>query len=386
MAGALDGIVVADFSRVLAGPYTTMLMADLGAEVVKIERPGTGDDTRSWGPPHLEVPGPDGPEQMATYFASVNRNKRSVALDLSTDDGRDAAFEIVRGADVVIENFRAGTMERLGLGYDDLVAVKPDLIYCAITGFGRDAGASIPGYDLLIQAMSGLMSITGEPGGPPVKVGVAVVDVLTGAHAMAGILAALRHRDRTGEGQRVDLDLLSVALATMSNQTTAYLAADVVPTAMGSRHPSIVPYEVLPTADRPLAVAVGNDVQFRRFVETIGAADLADDARFVTNSDRVAHHDALIEAVAPALARHGADHWFDALTGAGVPAGPINDMAEAFDFARSVGIDPTARIGDVAQPTVRNPIGLSATPATYRMPPPVLGSSDAAAGSDRSSP
>ncbi len=384
MVGALDGVVVADFSRVLAGPYATMLMADLGAEVIKIERPGTGDDTRSWGPPYVDD---HRGEPMATYFASVNRNKSSVALDLSTDDGRDAAREIVARSDVVVENFRSGTMERLGLGHEDLLAVKPDLIYCAITGFGRDAGAAIPGYDLLIQAMSGLMSITGEPGGPPVKVGVAVVDVLTGVHAMAGILAALRHRDRTGEGQRIDLDLFSVALASMSNQTTAHLAADVVPTAMGSRHPSIVPYEVLPTADRPLALAVGNDVQFGRLVEALGIPELADDERFRTNSARVAHHDELVDLLTPALAAHGADHWFEALTSAGVPAGPINDMAEAFAVARSFGIEPATRVGDGAEPTVRNPIGMSRTPPTYRTPPPSLGdSSGEAAGSDRSRP
>ena len=370
MAGALDGIVVADFSRVLAGPYATMLMADLGAEVIKIERPGSGDDTRSWGPPYVDDHRGD---PMATYFASVNRNKASVALDLSTDAGRDAAREIVARADVVIENFRSGTMERLGLGFEDLVAVKPDLVYCAITGFGRAAGAAIPGYDLLIQAMSGLMSITGEPDAPPVKVGVAVIDVLTGVHAMAGILAALRHRDRTGEGQRIDLDLLSVALATMSNQTTAYLAADVVPRAMGSRHPSIVPYEVVRTADRPLALAVGNDVQFGRLVEALGIPDLADDERFRTNSARVAHHDALVDAMTPALAEHGADHWFEVLTAAGVPAGPINDMAEAVTFARSIGSDPSATIADSGGVTVRNPIGLSATPPSYRTPPPTLG-------------
>lgn len=380
MAGALDGIVVADFSRVLAGPYATMLMADLGAEVVKIERPETGDDTRSWGPPYVDD---HHGAPMATYFASVNRNKSSVALDLSTDSGRDAARDIVARADVVVENFRSGTMERLGLGYDDLTTLKPDLIYCAVTGFGRGAGAVIPGYDLLIQAMSGLMSITGEHDGPPVKVGVAVVDVLTGVHAMAGILAALRHRDRTGEGQRIDLDLFSVALASMSNQTTAHLAAGVVPRAMGSRHPSIVPYEVLPTADRPLALAVGNDVQFRRLVETLGVPDLADDDRFRTNSDRVAHHDALVDLLVPALAAHGVDHWFDALTAAGVPAGPINDMAEAVAFARSVDLEPTAALPDSAVPTVRNPIGLSRTPATYRTPPPSLGD---ASGSDRSRP
>ncbi|GAA1457807.1 CaiB/BaiF CoA transferase family protein [Williamsia maris] len=370
MTGALDGIVVADFSRVLAGPYATMLMADLGAEVVKVERPGAGDDTRSWGPPY-EKDAPDGVEPMATYFTSVNRNKTSLAVDLQTDDGRRAARTLVERSDVVIENFRAGTMERLGLGYDTLVADQPDLIYCAITGFGRDGGASMPGYDLLIQAMSGLMSVTG-PEDAPSKVGVAVIDVLTGVHAVAGILAALRHRDRTGIGQRVDLDLLSVALSSMVNQTAGYLAADVVPVAMGNRHPSVVPYQVFSTADRPLAVAVGNDKLFARMADAIGNPGLATDDRFSTNTARITNRDALVADIAAALRPHGADHWFEILAAAGVPAGPINDVAEAFDLARRLGVDPAAQIPGTPTPTVRNPIGMSVTPPTYRLAPPTL--------------
>ncbi|MGU3293090.1 CaiB/BaiF CoA transferase family protein [Williamsia sp. M5A3_1d] len=373
VTGALDGIVVADFSRVLAGPYATMMMADLGAEVVKVERPGTGDDTRSWGPPFLpsDTANADG-DPMATYFASVNRNKASLVVDLQTDEGRREARDLVRRSDVVIENFRAGTMERLGLGYDTLVSDTPDLIYCAITGFGRDGGADIPGYDLLIQAMSGLMSITGPDESSPSKVGVAVVDVLTGVHAVAGILAALRHRDRTGEGQRVDLDLFSVALSSMANMTTAYLGADVVPRSMGNRHPSIVPYEVFSTADRPLALAVGNDTQFRRLVDALDTPALAEDERFATNTARVAHRDDLVVELTRALREEGADHWFRVLTRAGVPAGPINDIAEAFAFARSIGIEPAVAVAGTDVPAVRNPIGMSLTPATYRLPPPVL--------------
>ncbi len=370
MTGALDGIVIADFSRVLAGPYATMLMADLGAEVIKVERPGSGDDTRSWGPPY-EKDAPDGVEPMATYFTSVNRNKMSVALDLQTDGGQRDARALIARSDVVVENFRAGTMERLGLGYDSLVDDHPEIVYCAITGFGRDAGASMPGYDLLIQAMSGLMSVTG-PADEPSKVGVAVIDVLTGVHAVAGILAALRHRDRTGVGQRVDLDLLSVALSSMVNQTAGYLGAEVVPQSMGNRHPSVVPYQVFSTVDRPLAIAVGNDRQFLRMVEAIGAPDLATDERFTSNTSRITHRDELVDAITATLRQHGADHWFEVLTAAGVPAGPINDVAEAFDLARRLGIDPEVAIPGTPTPTVRNPIGLSQTPPTYRLPPPVL--------------
>lgn len=255
--GALDGIVVADFTRVLAGPYATMMLADMGAEVVKIERPGTGDDTRAWGPPYDDA-------GSATYFNSVNRNKTSVVLDLASEQGRAEARRIVARADIVVENFRAGTMERLGLGYDDLLDVNPGLIYCSVTGFGSGDGAALPGYDLLVQAVGGLMSITGPEAGTPTKVGVAVVDVLTGLHALAGILAALHHRQRTGEGQRVETNLLAALLSSLVNQGSAYLGAGVVPGILGNRHPSIAPYEVFPTKDRPLALAVGNDKQFTR--------------------------------------------------------------------------------------------------------------------------
>lgn len=365
-ARALDGVVVADFSRVLAGPYATMMLADLGARVIKIERPGAGDDTRAWAPPR-DAHG------TATYFNAVNRNKESVVLDLADPAGRAAALRIVADADVVVENFRAGTMERLGLGYDDLRRVRPDLVYCSITGFGRGAGAPLPGYDLLAQAVGGLMSVTGPDASMPTKVGVALVDVLTGMHALAGIQAALRYRDRTGEGQRVDTDLLSTVLSSLVNQVSGYLGAGEVPAPYGNRHPSIAPYEVFATADRPLALAVGNDRQFGVLCEVVGLPEIAADPRFGSNTERVRHRDDLVAILEVPLRRHGADHWFATLTGRGVPAGPINDIAEAIEFAERLGLEPVVRIGSDAAPQLANPITLSRTPVRYDSPPPRLG-------------
>lgn len=362
-SGALDGVVVADFSRVLAGPYATMMLGDLGAEVIKIERPGTGDDTRAWGPPFDS-------EGNATYFNSVNRNKSSVFLDLTTEDGRVKAREIVAGADVVVENFRAGTMERLGLGYEQLRAINPEIIYCAITGFGREEGAGLAGYDLLVQAVGGLMSVTGPEPGSPTKVGVALVDVLTGLHALAGIQAALFHRQRTGEGQRIDINLLSSLLSSLVNQASGYLGAGVVPSIMGNRHPSIVPYEVFPTADRPIAIAVGNDKQFTALCRELGMPDVAGDQRFSTNPQRVNNRDELFTIISDALASHGADYWFKAFTAVGVPAGPINDVAEAIRFAESLGLTPTVTVPGTQTPHVANPIQMSLTPPQYRTAPP----------------
>ena len=364
--GALDGLVVADFTRVLAGPYATMMLADLGADVVKIERPGAGDDTRTWGPPFTA----DG---TATYFASVNRNKKSVTLDLRDPDDLARAREIALQADVVIENFRAGTMERLGLGYDQLRSEKPDLVYCSITGFGRDGGAALPGYDLLVQAVGGLMSVTGSGPDEPVKVGVAVVDVLAGLHAGLGILAALRHRDRTGQGQRVDVDLFSASLSSLVNQASGFLNAGVVPAPMGNRHPSITPYQVFSTATRPIALAVGNNGQFEKAVAVLGRPELAADERFTSNSARVAHRDELIDEITTVLVTKDADHWYADFTAAGVPAGPINSVAEAFDFADELGIDVRASTPDSAIVTTANPIRMSGTPVTYRSGPPELG-------------
>jgi crotonobetainyl-CoA:carnitine CoA-transferase CaiB-like acyl-CoA transferase len=363
---ALDGVVVVDFSRVLAGPYATMLLGDFGADVIKIERPTIGDDTREWGPPYDS----DG---VATYFNAINRNKRSVVLDLTDPADVARARELVAGADIVVENFRPGTMEKLGLGYDTLRTLRPDLIYCAITGFGRDGGADLPGYDLLVQAVGGLMSITGPEPGEPTKVGVAVVDVLAGLHAVAGILIALAHRDRTGQGQRVDTDLLSVLLSSMVNQASGYLGAGSVPAIMGNRHPSIAPYQTFSTADRPIAVAVGNDKQFMLLAHALDLPGLVNDERFASNALRVRNRDALCDILIPVLKTQGTEHWYALLTSVGVPTGPINDMAEAFDFAEKLGLTVTAAVPGSPTPQVANPISMSVTPPEYRSAPPRLG-------------
>jgi crotonobetainyl-CoA:carnitine CoA-transferase CaiB-like acyl-CoA transferase len=365
-SGALDGLLVADFSRVLAGPYATMLLADLGADVVKVERPGTGDDTRTWGPPY----GEDG---QATYFMAVNRNKRSVVLDLAAPEGRGLALELVRRADVVIENFSPGVMERLGLGWDVVRAENPRAVYCSITGFGHGHGR-LPGYDLLVQAVGGLMSVTGD--GTPTKVGVALVDVITGLHAAFGTLAALRHRDATGVGQRVDVDLMTTSLAVLTNQSSAYVSAGVVPTPMGNRHPSIAPYDTFDSADRQIALACGNDKQFRALCSVLGLSALVDDERFATNPARVVHADELDALLSERFAEEGADHWHRVLTEAGVPCGPVNDIAEAFAFAASLGLDTTAEVPAPDGTTLRqvvDPVQMSATPPTYRSAPPSLG-------------
>ncbi|MFG1965897.1 CaiB/BaiF CoA transferase family protein [Nonomuraea sp. NPDC049028] len=359
MSGSLSGLLVADFSRVLAGPYATMLLADLGADVVKVERPGAGDDTRSWGPPHAGG--------VATYYLAVNRNKRSIALDLRDPADLEVARALAARADVLVENFKPGTMDRLGLGYDALREVNPGLVYCSITGFGAGKGAELPGYDLIAQAVGGLMSVTGEPEGPGTKAGVALVDVITGLHAGLGILAALRHRDATGQGQRVSVSLLSSLLSALTNHASGYAAAGVVPKAMGNRHPSIVPYEVFQAADRPIVIAAGNDRQFRALCEVLGRADLADDPRFAANTGRVADREELVAELDRTLGTRTADEWFAALTPAGVPCGPINTLDAAFAFAAELGLEPL--VGD----QVANPIGLGATPPEYRLPPPSLG-------------
>ena len=368
---ALPEVRILDFSRVLAGPFATMMLADLGATVIKVERPGVGDDTRSWSPPH-DAHG------QATYFQSVNRNKASVPLDLATDGGRARARELAQSSDVIVENFRPGVMDALGLGWEPLSAQRPALVYCSITGFGDGYGAQLPGYDLLVQALGGLMSITGPPDGEPQKVGVALVDVLTGLFATVGILAALRHRDATGEGQRVQVDLLSCLLAALVNQGSAFTVAGVVPARMGNAHPSISPYELYPTGDGDLVLAVGNERQFAALCEVLGAPELAADARFATNPQRVAHRDDLRAALIARLSARPAVEWADTLTGARVPAGVVNDIAGAFALARSLGLDPVVQVPDAAGGSVgltRNPIGLSRTPPTYRSAPPRLGES-----------
>lgn len=369
-AAALDGLLVVDFSRVLAGPYATMMLGDFGAEVIKIERPVLGDDTRQWGPPYDS-------DDQATYFNSVNRNKQSVVLDLTSPDGQHRARELAGRADVVVENFRAGTMEKFGLGYQSLKQLNPGLIYCAITGFGRGAGADLPGYDLLVQAVGGLMSVTGPDAAHPSKVGVALVDVLTALHALSGIFAALSYRDRTGQGQRVDTDLMSVLLSSLVNQASGYLGAGVVPEALGNRHPSIAPYQTFETADRPIAIAVGNDKQFRLLAQALEMPRLARDDRFATNPLRVRHRGELVRVLEQRLREKNADDWYDTLTAVGVPAGPINDIAEAFRFAERIGLDVAVTVPGSPEPQVANPISMSKTPVVYRNGPPRLGQSRA---------
>ena len=363
MKGPLDGIVVADFSRVLAGPYATMLLADLGAEVVKVERPGHGDDTRAWGPPYTE-------QGQSTYFAGVNRNKSTRAIDLSSPEGRDEARDLALAADVLVENFKPGALDRMGLGYAELARQHPGLVYCSITGFGAGAGRDLPGYDLLVQAMGGLMSITGPGPGEPTKAGVALVDVITGLHATVGILAALHHRDTTGEGQRVEVNLLSSLLSALVNQASGYVAAGVVPGILGNAHPSIAPYDVFSTADRPLVVAVGNDGQFAALVTELGAPELATHPDYATNPARVAHREELKARLEVLMAPSGADEWQRRITQAGVPCGPINDLAQAFALASSLGLQPIMEVDGT--PTVAHPITLSQSPATSRSGPPDL--------------
>lgn len=360
---ALDGLVVADFSRVLSAPYATMLLGDLGATVVKVERPGTGDETRAWAPPSAHG--------QATYFQSVNRNKRSIALDLSDASDRGVAVRLVERADVLVENFRPGTMRRFGLDYPSLRPAHPRLVYCSISGFGTGPGAALPGFDLLVQAVGGLMSVTGEAGGPPLKTGVAVADVLTGLHAVTGILAALHHRHRTGEGQLVEVDLLSCLLSSLVNQAAGHVLADVTPQRMGNHHPSLAPYELFATADATIVVAVGNDRQFRVLCDALGLRDLADDPRFVTNTRRVEHAAALHAALEEVLVTRDAREWQAALNAAGVPCGPVNSVAQAFALAEELRLGPVSVLPD-GRPTTSDPLRLDRTPVRYHRPPPDL--------------
>jgi crotonobetainyl-CoA:carnitine CoA-transferase CaiB-like acyl-CoA transferase len=364
--GPLAGLLVADFSRVLAGPYCTMLLADLGADVVKVESPG-GDDTRRWVPPVA----PDG---VSTYFLAINRNKRSVVLDLRDGEDRALAAELARRADVFVENFKPGGLAKFGLDYDSVRAANPAIVYASISGFGSGGGKDLPGYDLMVQAMSGLMSLTGDPDGPPYRSGISVFDVIAGLHTAIAILAALHHRAATGEGQRVEASLMASALSGMVNQASAYVSGGVVPFRMGNSHPSLAPYEPLPTADRDLIVAAGNDAQFRRLCEVIGAPELADDPRFATNGDRTAHRDELRPLLAARLAARPAADWFAALTAAGVACGPINTVDAGVAFAGQIGLEPvvTAGTGEAARPCVRHPVRFSATPPDYPLPPPAL--------------
>ncbi len=368
MTGALSGIVVADFTRVLAGPYATMLLGDMGAEVIKVERPEVGDDTRYWGPPHDEA-------GRATYFEAVNRNKSSLEIDMSSSDGKAQAAKLIARADVVIHNFPAANAKKLGLDYESVKQINSSVIYCSISGFGTKAGAAIPGYDLLVQAMGGLMSVTGPSSAEPSKVGVALVDVITGLHATIGILAALNHRNESGDGQAVEVNLLSSILSGLVNQASGFVSGGVIPKSLGNAHPSISPYEVYPTADRQIVLAVGNEGQFAKLCEVLGCPELVTDARFNSNSNRVANRLALNEILIKQLGTNGADHWWKALNSAGVPSGPINNMSEAFELADQMELEPIIEIiqNGEARKQVANPITFSKTPVEYRSAPPSIG-------------
>ncbi|MFB9384250.1 CaiB/BaiF CoA transferase family protein [Pseudonocardia petroleophila] len=364
--GPLAGVVVADFSRILAGPYATMLLADLGATVIKVEGPPLGDDTRTWTPPVAD----DG---TATYYLSINRNKRSIVLDLRDADDLALAQRLAGRADVLVENFKPGGLARFGLDHPTVSAANPGVVYASISGFGPDSG--LPGYDLLAQAVSGLMSVTGEADGPPLRAGVAALDVMTGLHAAVAILAALRHRDATGEGQLVQTNLLSAALSGLVNHTSAVLAAGATPRRLGNAHLSLFPYEPLPTGDGELIVIAANDGQFRKLAEAIGAPELLEDPRFGSMGDRNAHRDELRPLLLARLATRSAQEWFDALSAVGVPCGPIQTVGEGLALADRLGLDPVVRPGGV--PSVRNPVTYSATPPAYHRPPPGLGADDA---------
>jgi len=366
VTGPLRGLLVADFSRILAGPYATMLLADLGAEVIKVEGPA-GDDTRTWQPPVR-----DG---VSTYYLGVNRNKRSIALDLRDDEDLGLAKELADRADILIENFKPGGLARFGLDYQSVAADNPAVIYASISGFGSGPGqAALPGYDLIVQAISGLMSLTGDADGPPYRAGISVFDVMAGLHATIGILSALHQRDATGRGQHVEVNLLSSALSAMVNQSSAYVAGDVVPFRMGNSHPSLFPYEPMPCADGDLIITAGNDGQFGKLCTVLGLPELIDDPRFAHNKDRTANRDLLRPLLAQRLQTRSKADWFTDIIAAGVPCGPINTIDQGVAFARQIGLDPVVEVGPSGSsiPSVRNPITFSDSAPSYRLPPPAL--------------
>jgi crotonobetainyl-CoA:carnitine CoA-transferase CaiB-like acyl-CoA transferase len=363
MAGPLDGLIVADFSRVLAGPYASMLLGDLGADVIKVERPGTGDDTRAWGPPwHGDT---------STYYLGLNRNKRSVVLDLADESDRGLARRLGERADVLIESFRPGLMASWGLDGDTLRRANQRLVSCSITAFGSaPEAAGLPGYDFLLQAMGGLMSVTGEADGRPLKVGAALIDLVCGLLAVTGIQAALAERERTGRGRHVEVSLMDSALAALLNQGSAWVSGGAVPSRRGNRHPSIVPYETYDAQDRPFAVAVGNDRLFGRLCEAVGLPELPADERFATNAARVAHVDELAERLEAVFRTRPAAEWLATLRRAGVPAGPINRVDEAFALADELGLEPTDDRHGL--PLVAPPLRLDGERPPIRRPPPRL--------------
>ncbi len=378
--GALSHIRVLDLTRVLAGPWCAQTLADFGADVIKVERPGAGDDTRHWGPPYLkDADGADTAE--AAYYLAANRNKRSVTIDIATPEGQQIVRELAARSDVVLENYKVGQLKKYGLDYEALRAVKPDLVYCSVTGFGQTGPyAHRAGYDFIVQGIGGFMSITGErdgePGGGPQKAGVAIADLATGLYSTIAVLAALAHRDRTGEGQYIDMALLDVQVALLANMNTNFLASGKPPVRWGNAHPNIVPYQTFQTRDGWIIVAVGNDGQFRKFVEAGGRPELADDERFATNPSRVRHRDTLVPILAEMVKARGKADWIGALEAAGVPCGPINDLDEVFDneqvVARGMQVSLPHPCGADVK-LVRNPIRMSATPPDARTAPPLLG-------------
>lgn len=380
MSGALSHIRVLDLSRVLAGPWCGQILGDLGAEVIKVERPSSGDDTRHWGPPYIkDAEGNDSRE--AAYFQSANRNKQSLTLDFTQPEGQRLVRELVAQCDVLLENFKVGGLAAYGLDYESLKVINPRLIYCSITGFGQTGPyAKRAGYDFMIQGLGGLMSLTGRPegeeGAGPMKVGVALTDILTGLYATVGVLAALNQREQSGIGQHIDVALLDVQVACLANQAMNYLTTGVSPRRLGNAHPNIVPYQDFPSADGNFILAVGNDGQFRKFCEVAGIANLADDPRFVTNKARVAHRAELIPLLRQATVFKTTAQWSELLEKAGVPCGPINDLQQVFADpqvkARGLRLDLPNALGS-STPQVASPLRLSATPVAYRSAPPLLG-------------
>lgn len=364
-AGPFDGLIIADFGRVLAGPYCTMLLADLGATVIKVESP-LGDDTRNWVPPRYQ--------DESTYFLSINRNKQSVVLDFTDPADLQLAHELAARADVVIQNFRPGGLVGYELDYDSVVKTNPNVVYASLSGFGTTGGADLPGYDLLVQALSGLMDVTGGQTTEGYRSGVAVFDVIAGLHTAIAIASALFHRQRTGVGQHVELNLMSSALSGMVNQTGGFALTGKVPSRMGNDHPSIYPFSPIPTAEGDIVLAVGNDSQFRRLCRDLGSPELAEEPRFATNAQRSANRDELRPLLTDLLSSRTANEWFDLLSASGIPCAPILDVGSGIAFAEKLGLDPVVMTGsgDRQMPTIRNPITFSRTPVTYRNAPPRL--------------
>jgi crotonobetainyl-CoA:carnitine CoA-transferase CaiB-like acyl-CoA transferase len=372
MNRALSHLRILDLSRVLAGPWASQVLADLGAEVIKVERPGTGDDTRGWGPPWV-----DEERGESAYFASTNRGKKSITVDLAQPEGQEIVRKLSACSDVLLENYKAGTLARYGLDYPRLAAENPRLVYCSITGFGQTGPyRDRAGYDFLIQGMGGLMSLTGEPEGEPMKVGVAITDILTGMYAATAVLAAVAHRERSGRGQHVDLALLDVQVATLANQAQNFLLTGENPGRLGNAHPSIVPYQSFATSDGHIVIAVGNDAQFRRFCAAVGHAGLADDPRFATNAARVRNRKELVTLLAGLIAARSSRDWIEALEAATVPCGPINDLRQVFAdpqvVHRGMRVEAPHSVSGTV-PMVRSPIRLSETPPQARVGPPALG-------------